>query len=165
VSVEELLAHVDRFAGGRHAAYRISEPTLQDPRTARTWRTVGWLLVVTLLVAASAVAEAALQHLGGNDPSNVVWMRLLVILGMTVSLFYFLLRARQGYWWAYSRLRLFSMIFPVVAVVTSAIPGLYPMWMIVEQITFAAILVALTVQLGSAHMREVYAKPTRADLV
>jgi hypothetical protein len=100
-----------------------------------------------------------------NEVPWVVWMRLVVVLAMTVTLFYFSWRAQRGYYWAYSRLRLFSKIFPIVALVTAAIPGLYPLWMVTEQICFALILLGIAEYLSSDHMREAYAKPPRSPRV
>jgi hypothetical protein len=77
-------------------------------------------------------------------------------------LFYFAWRAQRGYYWAYSRLRLFSKIFPIVALVTAAIPGLFPSWMVAEQICFALILLGIAEYLSTDHMREAYAKPPKA---
>ena len=107
----------------------------------------------------SAVAEAGLLHEQGNDLATVVWGRLVVILGLSLSLFYFLWRASRGWWWAYSRLRLFSLVFPVVAVATCAIPGLYPEWMVVEQLAVAAVLLLLAMVLSSPAVATVYARP------
>ncbi len=97
----------------------------------------------------------------GGSVSGIVWYRLVVIFGLTATLFYFVWRAGRGFYWAYSRLRLFSMVFPVVALASSAVPGLYPSWMIVEQILFSVVLLAIAVVLSSAHMRAVFAKPVR----
>ncbi|WP_426624554.1 hypothetical protein ACPPVW_00150 [Leifsonia sp. McL0607] len=90
-----------------------------------------------------------------------VWMRSVVVLGMTVTLFYFAWRAQKGYYWAYARLRLFSKIFPVVTLVIAAIPGLYPFWMVTEQIVFSLILIGVADYLDSDHMREAFPRPAR----
>jgi hypothetical protein len=90
-------------------------------------------------------------------------MRCFVVLGMTATLFYFVWRARLGYYWAYSRLRLFSRIFPVVTLVIAAIPGLYPIWMITEQILFSVVLIGVADYLGSDHMRAAFPKPPVAS--
>ncbi len=161
MELEPWFRGLDKFAGGRHAAYRIPLADRQAPPTVATFRTVTRLLGVGLVVGGLAVVEAFWLHVVGSDVSRIVWMRLLVILGMTASLFYFIWRAKLGYWWAYSRLRLFSTIFPVVAVVTSAIPGLYPGWMIAEQIGFSALLVLVSLRLSTPHMKRAYAKPSR----
>jgi len=101
-------------------------------------------------------------YLLGNEVPLVVWLGLVVVLAMTMTLFYFAWRAQAGFYWAYSRLRLFSKIFPVVALVTAAIPGLYPLWMVTEQICFSLILLGIAEYLSTDHMREAYAKPPRA---
>jgi len=84
-----------------------------------------------------------------------------VVLAMTVTLYYFAWRASAGYWWAYSRLRLFSQIFPIVTLVIAAIPGLYPLWMVIEQIVFSLLLIGVADILRSDHMRDAFPKPAR----
>ncbi|MDN5875895.1 MAG: hypothetical protein L0H69_04380, partial [Brevibacterium sp.] len=64
-----------------------------------------------------------------------------------------------GYYWGYQRLRLFAQIFPVITLVMAAIPGLYPAWMITEQILFSLIMIGVGDFLTSDHMREVFRKP------
>ena len=161
MSVEDVCLQVDRVAGGRYATHQIPVDLRTHSLTRRAFAVVTRLLVVELLIAAAAVLEALALHLRGDAVSEIVWMRLVVILGMTVTLFYFVWRARLGYYWAYSRLRLFSMIFPAAAAVTSAIPGLYPPWMIAEQLVFGSVLVLVAVRLSSAHMREAFVSPRR----
>src|SRR5665811_2580177 len=107
--------------------------------------------------------RAVVLLLRGDEVAWVVWMRLVVVLGMTMTLFYFAWRAQRGFYWAYSRLRLFSKIFPIVALVTAAIPGLYPLWMVTEQICFSLILLGIAEYLSTDHMREAYAKPSKAS--
>ena len=159
MDVEGLLLRLDRVAGGRWAAYRVEEVGRSREPVRRGFRQAAILLAVVLGLAVSAVAEAGLLHEQGNDLATVVWGRLVVILGLSLSLFYFLWRASRGWWWAYSRLRLFSLVFPVVAVATCAIPGLYPEWMVVEQLAVAAVLLLLAMVLSSPAVATVYARP------
>ena len=42
----------------------------------------------------------------------------MVIFAIAATLFFFWFRAQAGLWWAYSRLRLFSIVFPCVAIGT-----------------------------------------------
>lgn len=156
------MARLDRFAGGRHAAYRVPLEGVRLVRTSRTFRVVTWLLLAELALGAGAVLDAAYHVTHGHPVTHLVWMRLVVIFGMTATLFYFMARARQGLYWAYSRLRLFAKIFPLVALVSSTIPGLYPGWMIVEQVCFALILVVVAELLSTDHMRSVFPAPARA---
>jgi hypothetical protein len=161
LNVESVLLEIDRLAGGRHANHTISEELRTDPKTRRAFVTITWLLAAGLLLGLAAVVVAVVLILRGDQVAWVVWMRLVVVLGMTMTLFYFAWRAQRGFYWAYSRLRLFSKIFPIVALVTAAIPGLYPLWMITEQICFALILLGIADYLSTDHMREAYAKPPR----
>jgi len=165
MNVESVLLEIDRLAGGRHADHTISEEMRTDPKTRRAFVTITWLLAAGLLLGLAAVVVAVVLLLRGDKVAWVVWMRLVVVLGMTMTLFYFAWRAQRGFYWAYSRLRLFSKIFPIVALVTAAIPGLYPLWMITEQICFALILLGIADYLSTDHMREAYAKPPRVPRV
>ncbi|HEY8280931.1 MAG TPA: hypothetical protein VIG28_00505 [Leifsonia sp.] len=159
--MENLLRLVDRVAGGRHADYTIPEESRDDPRTRRAFVVISWLLVVELLIGVAAVGVAVALQLTGQRIPWPVWMRSVVVLGMTATLFYFAWRAQKGYYWAYSRLRLFSKIFPVVTLVIAAIPGLYPLWMVTEQIVFSLILIGVADYLDSDHMRAAFPRPRK----
>ena len=160
MNVESVLLEIDRIAGGRHADHTISEQMRTDPRTRRVFVAVTWLLVLEFLIGSAALVVPVMLQMRHEVPW-IVWMRLLVVLAMTTTLFYFAWRAQRGFYWAYSRLRLFSKIFPIVALVTAAIPGLYPLWMVTEQIFFALILLGIAEYLSTDHMREAYAKPPK----
>src|SRR6478735_4178472 len=157
--METLLSRLDRIAGGRHAGYTVPPEGRDDPRTRRAFVVIAWLLVAELLIGLAAVVVALVLAFGGVAVPFPVWMRSVVVLGMTVTLFYFAWRATKGYYWAYSRLRLFSKIFPVVTLVIAAIPGLYPLWMVTEQIVFSLILIGVADYLDSDHMRAVFPRP------
>ncbi|WP_235343912.1 hypothetical protein [Brevibacterium sp. UCMA 11754] len=47
----------------------------------------------------------------------------------------------------------------MITLVMAAIPGLYPVWMITEQIVFSLIMIGVGDFLTSDHMREVFRKP------
>jgi cation transport ATPase len=161
MNVASVLLEIDRLAGGRHSDHTISEEMRSDPKTRRVFVMITWLLVAELLLGTAALAIPVMLQLRGDDVPWVVWMRLVIVLAMTTTLFYFAWRAQAGYYWAYSRLRLFSKIFPVVALVTAAIPGLYPLWMVTEQIFFSLILLGIAEYLSTDHMRLAYPKPPR----
>lgn len=157
--IEDVASRLDRVGGGRHAAHRVPPHIRDDARVRRTFRRVALLLVLVFLIGSGAVGEAILQTVEGAPVSGVVWWRLLVIFAIAATLFYFLWRASLGYWWAYSRLRLFSVVFPVIAVTTCLIPGLYPAWMIAEQLAFSATLLLVARLLWSGHLRSGFARP------
>jgi len=45
----------------------------------------------------------------------------------------------------------------------AAIPGLFPFWMVTEQIVFSLILIGIADFLDSDHMRQVFRKPDATD--
>jgi hypothetical protein len=161
VDREQLLLWLDRVAAGRYAPIRIDESHRTDPAVRRTFALVAWLLLTEFVIGAGAVGVAIVLTEEGDTVSPIVWWRLVVIFAIATTLFYFVWRARLGYWWAYSRLRLFSIVFPVVAVTTCLIPGLYPAWMIAEQLLFSAVLVVVNRVLSTARLRTAFPKPPR----
>ncbi|MCC4249146.1 MULTISPECIES: hypothetical protein [Microbacterium] len=157
--IEPALRRLDRLAGGRQAGHRV--PASEDPRVRRAFRAVTILLAAGFLLGVATIVIAAVMAAAGDDVGFAVWMRCLVVLGITTTLFYFLWRARAGWYWAFRRLQLFSRIFPVVALVLAAIPGLYPFWVVTEQILFAILLIGVSDYLQSDAVRAAYPRPAR----
>lgn len=159
MSFEPLLLRLDRIAGGRQAGVEISDANRTHPRTRRAFTWIMWLLVVELLIGVGAVIVALVLAAEGEPVPLAVWMRTVVVLAMTATLFYFAWRAARGWRWAYLRLRLFAQIFPVITLVMAAIPGLYPLWMVTEQIVFSLIMIGIADFLTSDHMRAMFRDP------
>ncbi len=162
MDVEVVCRRLDRFAGGRHAGHRIPEAARTDPAVRRTFTGVAAVLVAVFVVGAAAVAQAVHLSLTRRPVSPVVWWRLVVVFMIACTLFYFWWRARRGWWWAFSRLRLFSMVFPVIAVSTCLIPGLYPGWMIEEQLAVSGCLLVMSWLLSRPPLRQAYTRPGAA---
>ena len=127
MNVENVLLEIDRLAGGRHGGHIISEEMRTDPRTHRVFVAITWMLGVEFFVGAAALVVPVMLGMRGQVPL-VVWMRLVVVLAMTTTLFYFAWRAQRGYHWAYSRRRPLSKICPITPLGTAAIPGVFPPW-------------------------------------
>jgi hypothetical protein len=158
---EPLFRRLDRIAGGRAWSRRIQDGMRDHPRTRRAFIAIAWLLVVEFAIGLGAVVVAVVLTASGQGVPWAVWMRTVIVLGMTATLFYFTWRASLGWYWGYSRLRLFSKIFPVVTLVLAAIPGLYPLWMVTEQIVFSLILIGVADFLDSDHMRAAFPRRLR----
>ncbi|GAA3863913.1 hypothetical protein GCM10022381_04800 [Leifsonia kafniensis] len=161
MNLEPMFLKLDRIAGGRGVGYTIPEEMRIHPTTRAAFVAITWLLVAEFVLGIIAVIIAIVLQLNGTDVRFSVWMRGLVVLAMTATLFYFAWRAQKGYYWAYSRLKLFSKIFPIVTLVLAAIPGLYPLWMVTEQILFSLILIGVSDYLSSDHMRAAFPKPPK----
>jgi hypothetical protein len=152
---------VDALAGGKHGRVMVDRARLDHPATVRVFRWLRWLLVAETVVGMAAIVVAVVLSGSGESIPWAVWFRATVVLLITLSLYVFAWRAQLGYYWAYSRLTLFSRIFPVVTVVIAAIPGLYPWWMVVEQLVFSAIMIGIAVWLSTPQMRAAFPKPAR----
>ncbi len=159
--LEPLFARLDRIAGGRLAERRIREDMVSHPRTRRGFAGILWILAAEIVVGLAAVTIAIVLTVQGIPQPWAVWFRSVAVLAITATLLYFAWRASLGFYWAYSRLRLFSRIFPVVTLVIAAIPGLYPLWMTIEQIVFSLLLIGVGDILTGDVMREAFPKPAK----
>lgn len=160
--LEPLFRRLDRLAGGRYAGYRVPVPPRRDRRARRALLAVLWLLLLEVAIAAVAAAVGLALLIGRGGLSVEVWLRTVVLFCMSVSLFYFLWRGWIGYYWGYTRLHLFSQVFPFVALILAAIPGLYPGWLVSEQIVYSLVLIAVADLLGSGAVRAVFPHPAPA---
>jgi len=156
---------LDRLAGGRHSGYVIHEDMQRHPRTVRSFVGIRWLLFGETVVGLTAIFIAAVLTSRGEHVPWAVWFRSTVVLFITASLYVFAWRAQLGYYWAYSRLRLFSRIFPIVTLIIATIPGLYPGWMVVEQIVFSLLMIGIGDLLTSDHMRAAFPRPAKPGAV
>ena len=155
----ELLRPLDRIAAGRHRHRLASADVVGHPRATRIFRGMRAMLLVELVVGVLAAIAAVVLTALGNEVNTAVWLRTFGVLAITVTLYYFSVRAAEGYYWAYQRLRLFTIVFPIVTLVTASIPGLYPLWMTIEQVIFSLILIAVGDLLASAPMRIAFPRP------
>lgn len=157
--LEPLFLLVDRLGGGRDWEHQVSGATV--PGARRGLIAVSAILGACLLLGTGTVIVVFWLFLTGHTVTLPVWIRGLVILGITASLFYFVWRAWIGKYWAFRRLQLFTRVFPVIALVLSAIPHFFPLWMIVEQLVFACLLIVAAVILSAPPMREAFPQPQR----
>ncbi|WP_026556166.1 hypothetical protein [Arthrobacter sp. 35W] len=152
---------IDKLAGGRQGHVVVDADILEHPKTRRSFRWVQSILALEVLVGATALVIAAVLQSTGQAVGFPVWFRGVVVLFMTLTLFFFAWRAQQGFYWGYQRLRLFSQIFPVITLIVATIPGLYPYWMVIEQIIFAVLMIGVADVLTSDHMREAFPSAKR----
>lgn len=159
--LEPLFVRLDGIAGGKLAARRIHEDMVMHPKTRRGFAGIMWILASEIVVGVAAVIIAIVLTVHGARLPWAVWFRSVAVLAITATLLYFAWRASLGFYWAYSRLRLFSRIFPIVTLVIAAIPGLYPLWMTIEQIVFSLLLIGVGDILTADAMREAFPKPAK----
>jgi hypothetical protein len=153
---------LDRVGGGRLATRRIHPDFEGDARLRRGFAGIFWILTGEVVIGAAALVVAIVLAGNGVVEPPAVWFRSIAVLAITATLLYFAWRAWLGWYWAYSRLRLFSRVFPIVTLVIAAIPGLYPLWMVFEQILFSLLLIGVGDILTSGRFREAFPKPVAA---
>lgn len=158
----EYLRPLDRYAAGRQRHVRAREHLLGDPRTLTTFRWIRVILGVEVLVGLAAVVIAVVLTTRDVEVVGAVWFRSVAVLAITGTLFYFATRASEGYYWAYRRLSMFSGLFPIVTLIVATTPGLYPIWMVIEQIVFSVLMVGISALLVSRHMRAAFPAPVRS---
>jgi hypothetical protein len=160
--VEPLFLRLDRIGGGRRlAGLRMRRDDASRDRTRRGFAGIFWILAAEALIGVIALVVAVVFAATGHPEAPAVWFRTIAVLAITVALLYFAWRAWLGWYWAYARLRLFSRIFPIVTLVVAAWPGLYPLWMTIEQIVFSLLLIGVGDILTSDHFRETFPRPHR----
>src|SRR5699024_3382357 len=159
MAMEKLFSRIDRLAGGGKAGILVPSAGLELPKTKRAFAWITWLLVFELVLGLGAVVYAIVIARAGEPVPFAVWMRTVVVLGMTATLLYFFWRATKVFYWRSQRVRLFAQGFPVITLVMGAIAGLYPVWLITEQIAFSLVMIAVGCFLTGADMLGVYLKP------
>jgi hypothetical protein len=162
-ALEPLFLWLDRIAGGRQSS-RVIEASMRDhASTLRTFAGIRWILASEIVVGLFSIVTAIVLTASGQSVDWAVWFRSVAVLGITITLFYFAWRAAMGFYWAYSRLRLFSKIFPIVTLAIATIPGLYPLWMTVEQVIFSFLLIGVGDLLTTDHMRDAFPRRPAQD--
>jgi hypothetical protein len=97
------------------------------------------------LAAAATVVFIWIVHNNQELVDAGVWTHAIIVFGFALLLVSVTNRAANGSRVAYQRLRIISIVIPVVSVVLVALPGLLPTWMKVEQAVYALVLLTVAV--------------------
>jgi hypothetical protein len=138
-----------------------AHPTELEPRAAGVLRAIR--VLISCYVGLSALTLVVAVLLGG-DPDLVpdsVWIRGVIVLASSVLLAVFAARAARGSRSAWRRVWLFAAIMTVAIVVIVAIPGVFPVWMKLEQVACGALLFTVVVLARSRPLRTAFAAPAR----
>jgi hypothetical protein len=112
----------------------------------------GTYLVVSVL---TFVAIVLLRH----HPSMVtdaVWVRATIVVISAALTFTFAVRAAGGSRGAFRRLRILSAVMVVAIAVIVALPGLFPMWLRVEQGFCGLLLVGVAIVANGRELRTLF---------
>lgn len=135
----------------------LTQKRLKLPHTQSAFRRVNLLVfgyiglsILTMLIAIWF----------RDDPEIVtpaVWIRGAIVVGSALLTAFFAARTAQGSRMGYIGLRLESAIMFVVMVVIVVLPGLFPLWMKIEQGVCGLFLLGIVVIASSKHVRQVFA--------
>jgi len=115
-------------------------------------------LYVTGYVTVSLGALGVLIALHGNntEATKEAWVHGIIVAATSLLMALFARGAMQGKKRAYLRLRITSAIMIVAIAVTTAIPDDFPIWMKVEQVFCALLLIGLAITLNRRDTKAVY---------
>jgi hypothetical protein len=104
------------------------------------------LLAGTYLAVAvlTLVAIFLLRH-DTAAVNDAVWVRGTIVVGSASLMFVFATRAAGGSRGAHRRVRILSAVMVVAIAVVVALPGMFPLWMKIDQVVCGLILVGLLV--------------------
>ncbi|WP_344983585.1 hypothetical protein [Deinococcus rubellus] len=81
--------------------------------------------------------------------TSEAWTHAGIVCIFAVVLLSVVRRAAAGGRGAYRRLQIVSAVLPVVSLLEAVIPGLFPTWMRVEQLSYAGLLLAVALLVRS----------------
>jgi hypothetical protein len=90
--------------------------------------------------------------------TDAVWVRGTIVVGSAALMFAFALRAMAGSRMGWIRVRLISAIMLVAIAVIISLPGLFPIWMRLEQAACGVILLFVVITANGRHLRSAFAK-------
>ena len=124
------------------------------PRTAPAgFRTV---LLLTGAYAALSVLTLVVIVLFRNHPAMVtsaVWVRATIVFASSLLTFAFARSAARGSRKGLLRLRIVSAVMLVAIVVIVVLPGLFPLWLRIEQAACGLLLLGVTVLVNGRRLR------------
>jgi hypothetical protein len=120
------------------------------------------LRIVRLLVAAYlalsvlTVAAVVVFRDHASMVTDAVWVRTVIVVASAGVMTAFAARAARGHGRSFLRLRLVSAIMVVAIVVIIAIPGVFPVWLKVEQGACGLLLLGVVLVVNSKHLRTAF---------
>ncbi len=131
----------------------------REPLVQRVFRAVkivvaGYLAlgVIELLIV---VGLAVTGH--GGAVNSLMWGRSGGVIASGLVSLWFTAAASRGRRWAYLRIRIISIVMPVVIVGLMIIPGVAPLWFKIVQLACAACLALVAFQVNGHRLRRAFA--------
>ncbi|MER7674768.1 hypothetical protein ABTY61_40785 [Kitasatospora sp. NPDC096128] len=132
---------------------------LHHPDTRRAFRTVRRLVFVYLGLSALTMLAAVALRSHTDVITPAVWVRgTIVLVGAAVALL-LTVRAARGSRGAFRRLRIISGVMLVAIAAIIAVPGVFPVWMKIEQALCGLALAGVAAVINGRQLRTLFARP------
>ncbi|MEV0151679.1 MULTISPECIES: hypothetical protein [unclassified Nonomuraea] len=124
---------------------------LGDARTQEALTTVKKCVMLFGAVSAIVLAVVAVMAFTGHEATSFMWIRGAILLAVTPLIYRMTVRASEGSYKAFDRVRTLSTIMPIAIIGVDLIPGLCPAWYAVLQGLSAPALIGVAfITRGSA---------------
>lgn len=133
-------------------------PTAARPRAEAALRTIRRLALGYLGLSVIALGAVALLRDHPDQVNSAVWTRTIIVVISAVLTLSFAGRAARGAPRAYLRLRIISLVMPAAIAVLIALPGLFPVWVRIEQAVCGLLLLAIARLANCAAVRAAFGK-------
>jgi len=129
----------------------------QNARTRTALRTVTTLVGAYLGISIATLVAIILLRANPAIVNDAVWIRGSIVVASAAFMFFFALRASSGAPRAFLRVRVISAIMLVAIVVIIALPGIFPLWMKLEQAVCGLLLLGVVVLVNGPRLRSFFA--------
>jgi hypothetical protein len=135
----------------------LTEESMNHPRSRTAFRSVK--LLVGCYLGLSVLTLVAIVLLRNNTAivTPAVWIRGTIVAASALLTASFAVQMARGSNRGYLRLRIVSGIMLVAIVVIMALPGIFPLWMKIEQGVCGLFLLGVVVVINGKHLRSAFA--------
>lgn len=129
---------------------------MKDAETRAALGRVRGLVGVYLAISVLTLAAIVLLRRHVEVVTDAVWVRGTIVVGSATLMSVFAARAANGSKGAFRRLRVLSAVMVVAIVVIVAIPGMFPVWMKVDQAVCGVVLLGVVLVVNGKHLRAAF---------
>jgi cytochrome bd-type quinol oxidase subunit 2 len=115
-------------------------------------RLIGWYLALS---TATLVAVVLLRH-DASVVDDAVWTRTVIVVASAMLTYLFAARAARGSRGAFRRLRIVTAVMTVAIAVITVLPGVFPVWLRVEQFVCGLLLLAVLIVVNGRDVRALF---------
>ncbi|GAA4524235.1 hypothetical protein [Amycolatopsis samaneae] len=142
------------------ARTRIAAPSAEDlnhPRSRTAFRALKLFARCYLGLSVLTLVAAFLLRGDTAVVTDAVWVRGTIVVASALATLAFATAAARGSRKGYLRLRVVSAVMVTAIAVLVVIPGLFPVWMRIEQGVCGLLLLGMVVIVNGKHLRSLFA--------